>query len=209
MKYIYLHGLGQTPNSWDSVIKLLNATEHSICPNLAEFVQGKNVTYHTLYSAFKTMCDTIQEPLCLCGLSLGGVLSLHYAIEHPQKVKALVLIATQYKMPKNLLKFQNFLFRFMPKSMFEQMGFGKSDFLHLCKSMMKLDFSKSLYKISCPVLIICGEKDTANKNASLELSGILANGKLELLDGVGHEVNIEAPKKLAEVMGEFYDSILI
>ena len=203
MKYIYLHGLGQTPNSWDSVIKLLNATEHSICPNLAEFVQGKNVTYHTLYSAFKTMCDTIQEPLYLCGLSLGGILALHYAIEYPQKVKALVLIATQYKMPKNLLKFQNFLFRFMPKSMFEQVGFGKSDFLHLCKSMMELDFSKSLYKISCPVLIICGEKDTANKNASLELSGILANGKLELLDGVGHEVNIEAPKKLAEVLGEF------
>lgn len=55
MKQIYLHGLGQTPNSWDSVIELLNATEHSICPNLAEFVQGKNVTYHTLYSAFKTI----------------------------------------------------------------------------------------------------------------------------------------------------------
>ncbi len=37
-----------------------------------------------------------------------------------------------YKMPKKLLKFQNLIFRFMPQSGFEQMGFGKKDFLKLC-----------------------------------------------------------------------------
>ena len=39
--------------------------------------------------------DEIEEDICLCGLSLGGVLALNYAIEHPGKIKVLVLIARQ------------------------------------------------------------------------------------------------------------------
>lgn len=51
--------------------------------------------------------------------SLGAVLTLNYAIDHPDKVKALVLIAAQYKMPKKLLKVQNMLFHLMPNSAFQ------------------------------------------------------------------------------------------
>ncbi len=69
----------------------------------------------------------------LCGLSLGGVLALQYTIEHPEKVNSLVLIAAQYKMPAKLLKPQNSFFRFMPKSSFQQTGFGKREFMELCK----------------------------------------------------------------------------
>lgn len=150
------------------------------------------------------MCDEIEEDLCLCGLSLGGVLALNYAIEHPGKIKVLVLIATQYKMPKILLKAQNTIFRFMPKSMFQQMGFGKSDFLKLCNTMMELDFSDSVYKVSCPTLVIYGEKDRANKNASIELANMLIDAELQVFNGAGHEINIEAPDKLVETLRVFF-----
>lgn len=163
MKQIYLHGLGQNPDSWSKVIEQLEAAEHSMCPDLSELVQGQDTTYQNLYAAFSAMCDEIEEDICLCGLSLGGVLALNYAIEHPEKIKGLVLIATQYKMPKKLLRVQNAIFRFMPKSMFQQTGFGKSDFLKLCNTMMELDFSDSIYNVSCPTLVIYGEKDRANK----------------------------------------------
>ena len=126
MKQIYLHGLGQNPDSWSKVIEQLETAEHSVCPDLSELVQGQNTTYQNLYAAFSAMCDEIEEDLCLCGLSLGGVLALNYAIEHPGKIKVLVLIATQYKMPKILLKVHNTIFRFMRKSMFKQMGCGIS-----------------------------------------------------------------------------------
>lgn len=207
MKQIYVHGLGQTSDSWNKVVMQLNSTVHSACPNLAKLVQGKEVTYYNLYSSFSAICDAVEEPISLCGLSLGGVLALNYAIEHPKKVKSLVLIATQYKMPKKLLRFQNTLFHLMPKSMFQQMGFGKNEFIKLCKTMMELDFSDSIYKISCPSLIIYGEKDKTNKNASIELADILTNAKLQVLNGIGHEVNTEAPKELAEILQEFYDRV--
>lgn len=181
MKQIYLHGLGQNPDSWSKVIEQLEAAEHSMCPDLSELVQGQDTTYQNLYAAFSAMCDEIEEDICLCGLSLGGVLALNYAIEHPEKIKGLVLIATQYKMPKKLLRVQNAIFRFMPKSMFQQTGFGKSDFLKLCNTMMELDFSDSIYNVSCPTLVIYGEKDRANKNASIELANMLIDAELQLL----------------------------
>lgn len=207
MKQIFLHGLGQNPDSWSKVIEQLETAEHIMCPDLSELVQSQDTTYQNLYAAFSAMCDEIEEDICLCGLSLGGVLALNYAIEHPEKIKVLVLIATQYKMPKKLLRVQNAIFRFMPKSMFQQTGFGKSDFLKLCNTMMELDFSDSINKVSCPTLVIYGEKDHANKNASIELANMLIDAELQVFNGVGHEINIEASDKLEETLRVFFGRV--
>ena len=142
MKYLYLHGLGQKPDSWNSVIKETKVSESSVKLSLAEMLEGKSATYKELYSAFSSECDKVNDEIVLCGLSLGAVLALNYAIDHPNKVKALVLIATQYKMSGKLLKFQNMLFRFMPNTMFKQFGFKKADAISLCGTMTELDFRK-------------------------------------------------------------------
>lgn len=207
MQQIYLHGLGQTPNSWEKTIMQLNSAMHRVCPDLAELVRGQDVTYQNLYKAFSKMCDGFDVKIDLCGLSLGGVLALNYACVHPEKVHSLVLIATQYKMPKGLLRIQNILFQFMPKAMFQQAGFSKVDFLELCKTMMELDFSNSLQKIICPTLVICGEKDSANKKAAEELARIMKNVEFQVINGSGHEVNIDAPERLAEVLRVFYKQV--
>ncbi|MGN1409690.1 MAG: alpha/beta fold hydrolase [Eubacteriales bacterium] len=207
MKYLYLHGLGQNAESWDKVTEAAEVSDNSVCVDLAEMVKDKAATYSNLYSAFSEMCDAEDEDIILCGLSLGGVLALNYAIDCPQKVKALVLIAAQYRMPARLLKLQNAMFRFMPQSMFKQTGFGKRDFISLCSTMAELDFSNSLNKIACPVLVVCGEKDRANKKASIELADILKHSRFKEISDAGHEVNLEAPEKLSSLLREFYKSI--
>ena len=207
MKYFYLHGLGQKPDSWDRTIKETKVSGSSIRLSLAEMSERKDVTYKELYSAFSEVCDKEDEEIVLCGLSLGAVLALNYAIDHPDKTKALVLIAAQYKMPEKLLKFQNVLFRLMPNSMFKQIGFKKADVISLCGTMAKLDFTDSLHNVSCPVLIVCGEKDHANKKASKELTRYLSKSFFYELLKTGHEVNIEAPEEIAIVLQKFYDNI--
>ena len=207
MKYLYLHGLGQKPDSWDRVIKETKVSENSVNLSLAGMLEGKTATYKELYSAFSSECDKEKEGIALCGLSLGAVLALNYAIDHPDKVKALVLIAAQYKMPKKLLKVQNMLFHLMPNSAFSKMGFPKADVINLCGTMAELDFSDSLHKVSCPVLIVCGEKDAANKKTSKELCYYLNNSYFYELMKTGHEANIEAPEELANMLQRFYDDI--
>lgn len=207
MKYLYLHGLGQKPDSWNRAIKETKVSGSSISLSLAEMLEGKDITYKELYSAFSEVCDKEDEEIVLCGLSLGAVLALNYAIDHPDKIKALVLIAAQYKMPEKLLKFQNVLFRLMPNSMFKQTGFTKADVISLCDTMAELDFTESLHNVSCPVLIVCGENDNANKKASKELACYLSKSSFYELLKTGHEVNIEAPEEMPMVLQKFYDNI--
>lgn len=79
--------------------------------------------------------------------------------------------------------------------------------IRLCNTMMELDFSDSLNQVSCPVLVICGEKDKANKKASIELAHSLKYSQFKEIPETGHEVNLESPEKLASLLQEFYNSI--
>ena len=124
MHTIYLHGLGQTADSWKPVLEKITLPGDNSCPDLVALLRGREVSYSSLYQAFSQQCSKIDGELTLCGLSLGAVLALNYAIDHPGKVEALVLIAPQYKMPKKLLWLQNLVFRLMPESQFRQTGCG-------------------------------------------------------------------------------------
>ena len=64
----------------------------------------------------------VKEPLRICGLSLGALLAIDFAIRHEEKVASLVLIGAQYKVPSLLIDFQNLIFRCMPNKAFESMG---------------------------------------------------------------------------------------
>lgn len=204
MKKIYIHGLGQTAHSWDKVIEASGNREGVVCPDLPELISDKETTYENLYVAFSKMCDAADDELILCGLSLGGVLAFNYAVEHADKVKALVLIATPYKMPKAALRLQNIMFRFMSDSSFQGIGFTKKDFIKLCKSMMRLDFTDELHKITCPTLVVCGENDTANMKASVKMADILRDADMRTVKGASHEVNTQAPEALAQILDDFY-----
>ena len=200
MKYILLHGMGQNASSWDKTISYLPDTVETACPELSNFFSEDNCNYNKMYSSFCRYCNSFSEPLNLCGLSLGAVLALNYAIDFPQKVSSLILIAPQYNMPKFLLKVQNVLFKFMPESQFKDIGFKKKDFITLTNSMADMDFTSSLNKVNCPVVVICGEKDNVNKKAAIKLARELPNAKFSTIDNSGHEVNVDNPQGLANAM---------
>ena len=204
MPYIFVHGLGQTPKSWNEVVSALGVGKSCICPDLPALVRGRAITYPNLYRSFCELCDGFPPPLHLCGLSLGGVLALQYAVDHPERTGSLVLIGTQYKMPKKLLAVQNAIFRLMPRAMFDGTGFGKQAFIRLSRTMMELDLSSGLEHVTCPVLVVCGERDQANRKASVQLAEKLPNAALEVVPNAGHEVNTQAPAALAERLKPFF-----
>ena len=93
----------------------------------------------------------------------------------------------------------------MPKRTFERMGLGKTDFINLSKSMISLDFQKELKCINSPVMVFCGEKDSANKHASLQLQSQLPQAELLVIKNSGHEVNIDAPEDLGKALSAFFN----
>ena len=111
-------------------------------------MRGGTATYQAIYQAFARYGEGLGAPLRLCGLSLGGILALQYAAEHPERVRALALIGTQFVMPKGLLKLQNGIFRLMPNGVFRQMGLPKGDVIDLTNSMLDLDFREALGQVA-------------------------------------------------------------
>ena len=205
MVNILVHGLGQTEKSWDKIIEELDKSNiKAENPNLFELAKNYEINYENIYRTFCDYCNSFKEKLNLCGLSLGGILSIDYAIEYPDKVNSIILIGTTYKIPKNMFKLQNFIFRFMPKSTFENMGIKKNDFINLTNSMADLDIKSKVDNIKCKALILCGEKDNVNMESAKQLNRNIKASKLEIIKNAGHEVNTENPKELARVISKYW-----
>ena len=156
--------------------------------------------------SFIEYCGKIDGPVHLCGISLGGILALNYALDFPEKVKTLILIGTPYKVPKAAFAFQNMIFRFLPESVFENMAFNKKDTFILGNSMKNLDFSGKVQNIKCPALIICGKKDNANMKSACFLEQNMKNAELKIIENAGHVVNEESPEALAKILDDYYSS---
>lgn len=205
MKTILVHGLGQSSKDWDTVRnKLVERGISSAAPDLFSLAKGRELSYAALYQAFSEVCGSFEERLNLCGLSLGGLLALNYAIKHPEKVNSLVLIGTPFRIPKGLLKFQNVVFRFMPKTAFRNMGVSKKDFIRLSKSMANLDFMEAAADLDCPALVLCGAKDKVNIESAKRYHEAMKNSGLVIVEDSGHEVNKDNPDELVRVLREFW-----
>ena len=198
MKTVLLHGLGQTAQDWKDVVCQLS-TSNVECPELFSSMENE-ISYSRILANLERQYSDATEPLYICGLSLGALLALDFTIRHGDKVASLVLIGAQYKVPTLLIDFQNFLFRCMPGKSFENMGLSKIDTIKLSHSMRSLDFTSQLNRVTCPVTIVCGEKDSANLKASKKLNELLPQATLQIVPGAGHEINKDAPEVIADIL---------
>lgn len=200
MNLILVHGLGQSAAAWNKTAERLPKGISPVCPELSELSRGD---YNKLYSAFCGYCNGFDMPLDLCGLSLGAMLALNYAVDFSEKVRSLILVGGQYKVPSSLIKLQGVIFRFMPKSSFEGTGFDKSDFIALNGSMAGLDFTDKMKNVTAKTLVAIGERDKPNAKAANEMSALLGC-PLEIISNSGHEVNVDNPEAFAEMIEAFY-----
>ena len=187
MKTVLLHGLGQTAQDWKDVVRHLS-TSHVECPELFSST-GNEISYSRILADLEGQYSNVTE-----------LLALDFAIRHGDKVASLVLIGAQYKVPTFLIDFQNILFRCMPGKSFDGMGLSKSDTIKLSHSMRSLDFTSQLNGLTCPVTIVCGEKDSANLKASKKLNELLPHATLQIIPGAGHEINKDAPEAIAFIL---------
>ena len=203
-KTILIHGSGHKADSWEKTISYLDHREGVLCPELSAILNGREASFPNLRAAFAQYCAQTSGPVHLCGLSLGGILALDYALEYPENVKTLVLIGTPHRVPKVAFALQNVVFRLLPKSAFAPMASDKKATFTLGTSMKDLDFSGRLGELRCPTLILCGEKDGANLKSARFLAGHIPGAELQIIENTGHVVNEENPKALAERLNEFY-----
>ncbi|MCM1164760.1 MAG: alpha/beta hydrolase [Lachnospiraceae bacterium] len=69
-----------------------------------------------------------------------------------------------------------------------------------------LDFTDRLKSAAAETLVVVGERDKPNAKAARELSALLGC-RSEIVPCSGHEVNIDNPKALAELIAGFYEKL--
>lgn len=206
MKILFLHGLGQGKKSWNKTIKKLNCEDIECLDVISNKIEKPSFKY--LADQLELRLIEERNPLIICGLSLGAVLGLELYFRHPEKISGLVLIAPQYKMPKTLIDIQNFIFKLMPNRVFKKMGITKNNIISISSSIRELDYSDKINRISCPVYVVCGSKDKANMKAAIKLNQLLPKASLHFVSNAKHEVNLDKPDELADIINKAYNEIL-
>ena len=92
----------------------------------------------------------------------------------------------------------------MPQSNFEKLGITKNEFINLLKSMKDLMINDELEQLNCRTLLFCGKEDKLNIKSSKLFNEKIKNIKFEIIKNSGHEINIDNPKDLGQIISEFW-----
>ena len=165
-KVVFLHGLGETRDVWNPVIKQLPQTE---CIALEVLRTKPPPPCWSLKDVCAQIADSLTEPVHLVGLSLGAVIALNIALTHPGKVSSLFVSAPQAKLPKMLMNLQKTLMRVLPTKWVCPPQLSKPELVGVLDSLKDLDLTSQLPALSMPVTVVCGSKDKANLPASRKI----------------------------------------
>ena len=171
----------------------------------------------------------------LVGLSMGGGDALALAIDHQDKLRSLTLadtVAAGYKPkvrprdPSHLLSemsLEDVKRKFIDSSL-SRFGKDMQEIRKKLETMMvsfsgkvwadpmkgkypKRDDLKMAASIRIPSLIIVGKRDLSWLPLSLKLSETVLDSRLEILPGIGHMSNMEAPDKFNMILDKFLTAL--
>ena len=193
-KVVFLHGLGETRDVWNPVIKQLPQTE---CISLDVLTKKPPLDSWSLEDVCTQIANSLTEPVHLVGLSLGAVIALKIAVTHPGKVSSLFVSAPQAKPPKLLMSLQKTLMRVLPTKWVCPPQLSKPELVGVLDSLKGLDLTSQLPTLSMPVTVVCGSKDKANLPAARKISSLIPTAHLEVIQDVGHQWHAAHPQLFA------------
>ena len=202
MKLVFLHGLGQSAESWKEVQDLL-ADYPSEALDL--FPSGVG-TYQEAKERIYQHLSKETEPFVLIGLSLGAALALELSSYDLPNLQSLVLSGCPLKLAGNILfKIQLMIFKLLPKSFFEKRGANKALMVGVSEELKILDLTDIAEICPYPTLLICGSKDKPNLSSMRSIHKLILESQFQIIPDGPHVLNKEKPKEFAEITRSFLE----
>ena len=202
MKLIFLHGLGQSADSWKEVQDLL-ADYPSEALDL--FPSGVG-TYQEAKECIYQHLSKETEPFVLVGLSLGAALALELSSFEIPNLQALVLSGCPLKLAGNIpFYIQLLIFKLLPKRIYEKQGADKALMVGVSEELKTLDLREIARNCPYPTMLICGSQDKPNLKSMKGLQQLMPDSQFQIIPHGPHILNRAKPEEFAEITRSFLE----
>lgn len=224
---IFLHGWRSSKEVWQGVLGKLQQAGCSIytldLPGFGSSPAPKSDFTVSDYASL--VAEFIKKQnlgrVVLVGHSFGGRIGIKLAATAPETVAKLVLADSAgfamesrkksgYGLAARLVKpfFKPAFMQGLRKRVYKLIG--AEDYLttpSLQKTFVNAvseDLTGDMKRVSCPTLIIFGEKDADTpKEFGSRMHSLIVNSRLEILEGAGHYSFLDKPEEFAQLLTKF------
>ncbi|SNC73404.1 Pimeloyl-ACP methyl ester carboxylesterase [Kytococcus aerolatus] len=200
-----VHGIGSTPIDWQDVVSRIGATR----PMAAPWVSGLKPTEAVGLDLPRCAEGVLNTPDVMTwrrfdavGVDVGGLVCATLAVNHPQKVRRLVLSAVFPQMPKMAVRMQKLALQAQSRNNLVAQGIDRQRTLEVLDVLAGLDATETLRALDLPVLVLSGEDRTA-RAAAQQVAALVPGAELGVVPGGGRRPHLEAPEAFADAVVEF------
>ncbi|MDV2884810.1 alpha/beta hydrolase [Alkalihalophilus pseudofirmus] len=157
------------------------------------------------------------EKANLCGLSMGGHISLQAAIRYPSYVKSLILIGTPFTMKFNwyekfFVPINRWSNRMIPMALSAKLqaltlstfnrknrkyieetvsSMSYTNWVRIWDAVSRMDSKDKLKDITCPTLILYGDHDTMTQRQQKYMNEMIYDSRLLIIHNAHHATNMD------------------
>ena len=238
------HALGASSEIWGYQLPLLAAKFRVLAYDLpghgeSEPPVGQD-SFDDLAADVTALLDHIGiGRVAFVGLSIGGMIALHFGLLYPQRLQAMVLCSTGSQINETGKKiFEDRIAQVVEGGIETQLegSIGRwftpqfvssapatvdwvknmyrktspAGFINGCRVIQQLDTLDRLSMISAPTLLIPGELDQGfPESVSRTIQSRINGAKLKVLTGAAHIGNVETPHQYNEILLTFLTEVML
>lgn len=193
----FLPGASGVPAQWQPVAERLPGREHIIVDYPGFNGVPANGALHSLSDLYEDIMRRLPARFNLVAQSMGGVMALRAAIEQPERVRRLVLVATSGGMDVRRLGGIDWRPAYLARLTMVPRWFADD----------RTDVTEQLSSVHIPTLLIFGDADDISPVAVGEvLRDRLPDARLEVLAGGTHDMTTEQPDDVARLVRSHLDA---
>lgn len=194
MNMIFLAGASGNTEFWQPVIKRLPQQYEKVAIAYPSFGgHPDHVAVQSFQSLQDYVLEHIQKPSVIVAQSMGGIFAVQAALQKPQQIKALVLVATSGGIDLSGFDVADWREDY-------QQTFAVPDWFVQHQSNLE----DSLDQITCPVLLIWGDADPISPVAVGQyLRSKIAHSELHIIQNGQHDLANIYSDQVAELIQDF------
>lgn len=231
---IFTHGASWNHLQWKKQVNFLKENYKIVTWDVRGHGESSlpkgNVNPETFSSDLVALMNHLGiEKAILCGLSMGGHISLQTAIRYPERVKGLILIGTPCSNTFNLYEkifvpINRFSSKLIPikfsakiqAKMLSKFNPENYDYIIDAFSMMKhdewnrvwdavtrMESKDDLANVKCPTLLLVGDHDTMTNYQQPYMQKHIPHSELKVIQNAHHGTNLDNPNMVNELILEF------